>query len=306
MSSKDLSRGTRSTRRAMICALALTAALTAAAPGVAQLDLDKPEDALQAMRKIQCSTVDAKPGFYWWEGKALSRVPGERDRTLFGFYGMNVRACATVEDPEKGTGYRMVSREILLYTDPRSGEVLRTWENPWTGDEVEVIHIANDPVNSRAPSFPMGPRGPYQLGATIQDGRGWLTFEVPLFYENPLGGDYQKYIGGTYQAIEMFNFFFDADRLVDESTTDLVNTHVGWARVSQWLPWMEMGSRVGQMMFHGAGKRVATFDDLPEVLKKEIRASYPKYDEPPPVDDTRENETSWTYFKKVLSEKSGN
>jgi len=61
---------------------------------------------------------------------------------------MNIRQCVAVEDPERGTGYKLVSREILLYLDPQTGEVLETWQNPWSGETVRVLHVANDPVNS--------------------------------------------------------------------------------------------------------------------------------------------------------------
>lgn len=275
----------------------------AALPATAQLDIDDPEDAIQAMRKLQCSTVDGKPTYYWWYGNVYSRIPGERDRLLFQYHGMNVRACVTVEDAERGTGYRMVSRELLFYADPETGKILDTWENPWTGETVDVIHVANDPVNSRGASFPNGPRGPYEFDATIQGSKGWMTFEVPLFYENPLGGDYQQYVGGTYQAIEMFSFYFDSEDLLSAETTELDDAQVGWARMSQWLPWMEMGSRVGQMMFHGAGRRVSTFEEMPDVLTDEIQKNYPLYQQPPALDDDRPNETSWTYFKKKLDER---
>ena len=40
--------------------------------------------------------------------------------------------------------------------------------------------------------------------------------------------------------------------------------------------------------------------DLPAVLRDEIAANYPIYDTPPPGDDARPNETSWTYFRKVF------
>ncbi len=276
----------------------------AGAPLAAEpMDLDDPTGAVKGLRKLQCHMEDGKPAIFWWSGVTYSRVPGEKDRLLFEYEGMNIRACRTVEHPEYGYGYRMVSKEVLIYLDPESGEIVRTWNNPWTGEEVEVVHIANDPVNSRAPIYANGPRGPYQLGAQVKDGRGWLRFEVPLFYPNPLGGDYQKYIGGTYQAIEMFSFYFDAEAMADPQVGGLDDAHVGWSRVAQWLPWMQMGSRAGQVIYHGAGKRVRSWEDLPQNLRDEIAQSYPGFDSPPPVDDDRRNETSWTYFKKWLDQK---
>ena len=76
-----------------------------------------------------------------------SRVQGEADRLLFRVEGMNIRACTSIKDPKRGNGFRMVSRELLFYQDPVTGELMDEWKNPWTGETVEVLHVANDPVN---------------------------------------------------------------------------------------------------------------------------------------------------------------
>jgi len=275
--------------------------LLVAVPTSAQrLNLDDPEDALKAMRKLQAFLEDGKPALYWWQGNVYSRMQGERDRLLFTYQGMNIRTSKTFNDPERGYGYRQLSKEILIYMDPQTKEILRTWKNPWTGKEVEVVHIANDPVNSRA--YAKGPRGPFRLGATFKDGWGSISLEVPLFYANPLGGDYQEYVGGTYQAIEMFNFFFDEEELLGPGD-GAETVSVSWARVSKWLPWMEMGDRPGWIIFNGAGRRIAGWDRLPELLRNEIETNYPDYTSPPPLDDDRPNETSWSYFKKRIDAK---
>jgi hypothetical protein len=282
--------------------LALTTALAVAAEAQGpRLDPTRPEDALKAMRKLQASLVDGKPAVFWFQGSVFSRMPGERDRQLFTYQAMNIRTTYPVTDPARGAGHRLVSREILLYMDPQTKQVLRTWKNPWTGKDVEVVHIANDPVN-QPPSFAQGPRGPARFDATLRDGWGVLTAEVPLFYPNPLGGEYQEYVGGTYHAIELFNFFFREDEVLGPGP-EAPSVSVAWARVCQWLPWMEMGDRPGWLIFNGAGKKIAGYEALPEVLRQEIEAGYPAYQTPPPADDARPNETSWTYFKTKIDEK---
>jgi len=266
----------------------------------AKLDLATPEGALAAQRKIACSLEDGVPITYYWHGDMYSRVPGERDKLLFKVEGMNVRQCGTVEDPQRGKGYRLVSREILLYRDPQSGEVARDWKNPWTGETVKVVHVANDPVNMR-PTFARSADGkPTKFEGTVFQDSWWQTSTIPLFYENPLGGDYQKYVGGTYHATEMFNFFGSVANLVDDRKPS-ADTRVGWVRLSSWLPWMQMGGRAGEVYFHTAGRKIGGWDELPEGMKAEIRANYPIYNAPPPLDDARPNETSWTYFKKQVA-----
>lgn len=261
-------------------------------------ELDTPEQKLRAFRRIQCSEIDQQPIVYGWRGTALSRVEGERDRTLFKVEGMNIRHCVTVKDAERGEGFRLITREILLYLDPDTGEVLRTWKNPWTGKMNQVLHVANDPVN-QGPIFPVNGGRDFELPLQISGDYWWLTSTIPLFYRNPLGGDFQPYIGGTYHATEMFNFMGSLASLTSDST-QTAEAAVGWARLSNWLPWMEMDSRQGLIYMHTAGRKLSGYEELPEVMKQEIARNYPEYNKPPPADDGRPNETSWTYFKKMV------
>lgn len=289
-------------KSAILGSLMLLTGLPPAQSG--ELDISTGEGAVAAQRKIMCSLEDEKPIYYWWHGAAFSRVPGEADRRLFLVEGMNVRQCATINDPERGKGYRLVSREILLYKDPETGKVLEEWENPWTGETVEVIHVTNDPVNSR-PTFEKGRDGkPYRLRLSTKDNAWWMTATIPLFYTNPLGGDYQPYIGGTYHATEMFNFIGDMDDLVD-ADKDTADVRVGWVRMSQWLPWMKMGGRHGNIYMHTAGVKVGGYEDLSDTMKTQIAQNYPIYREPPPIDDPRPNVTSWSFFRDLMESRGG-
>ena len=72
-------------------------------------------------------------------------------------------------------------------------------------------------------------------------------------------------------------------------------------RIAQWLPWVKMGSRAGLMHINAVGKNLGSWDDLPVLLRDEIKTNYPVYT--PPYGDTRKNETSWTYFKKYIDRK---
>ncbi|NDH92576.1 MAG: DUF1838 domain-containing protein, partial [Actinobacteria bacterium] len=64
---------------------------------------------------------------------ANSRAPGEKDRHLFNVIGINTRQCERHTHPTRGAGFRSVSREIMVYLDPTTGQIIDTWKNPWTG-----------------------------------------------------------------------------------------------------------------------------------------------------------------------------
>jgi len=265
-----------------------------------KIDLSTPEGAIAANRKIQCSTIDNKPEFYTWSGRAYARKAGMPDKVLFGVEGMNVRQCVSVDGGKKGTGYRLVTREIMLYTDLRTGKPLDMWVNPYLGQEVKVMHVENDPVN-QPPRFPYTEDGkPAARWWGREDSGSWfMTVAVPLFYHNVLQGDYQKYVGGAYHATEMFNFMGEMDDLTD-GTKDTADAKVGWVRISDWLPWMEMQGREGLFYVQAAGKKVKGFEGMPQVMQDYINTKAPIYKAPPPGDDDRKNETSWTYFQKLI------
>ena len=231
--------------------LACAAVATASAKGAASaLDPAQPGDALKLSRKMTCSLEDGKPIIHWWKGSMMSRVPGERDRVLFNVQGMNIRQCGSFHDAVRGEGYRSVSREVMLYLDPVSNAVLHTWKNPWTGEAVEVVQVANDPVNMRAPVFERDADGkPFKFSATFMKDKAWISGEAPLWYDNPLAGDYQDYVGNKYHAMEMLNAFTNARDLLDPKIKTLPQVAISWARVSDWIPWMKMGGREGVVVF---------------------------------------------------------
>ncbi|MEE4349043.1 MAG: DUF1838 family protein [Pacificimonas sp.] len=271
------------------------------APAAARmLDPSIPEDAVEIAKRMQCGVSADEPAVYHWSGNIYSRVTGEPDRLLFKGEGMNIRRCVEVTDPERGTGWRIISREIMLMLDPETGEVADTWENPWTGETVDVMQIHNDPVNSR-PTFPRGPDGePYEIGSLRVSGPyALMPFEVPLFYPNPLAGGYQDYVGNQYHAMEIFDFAALKDELFD-TTQPTAYPMISWVRISPWAPWMKMGARPGLMIFNAMGNKLRDgFEGLPDILKTEIRENYPIYEEAPPKDDMRRNETTWTKFKML-------
>jgi hypothetical protein len=293
--------------RAALPTLALAMTL-AAFPALATDDLLGPaasregEEALAWSAKMTCGTTEAGvPRYGMWEGKLYSRAPGEKDRHLFNVIGINTRQCERHSDPVRGTGFRSVSREIMVYLDPRSGEIIDRWQNPWTGETVEVIHVANDPVNMRQPRYAREADGkPIRVTLRQYDDSLVASREIPLFYENPLGGAYQEYVGGTYHAMEIFNDYYRAADFTDPKRIRIGESRISWQRISGWLPWMKMRDRPGVMIFNATG--YSTFDKsrIPPRLMQVLTTRYPEYLVPPPLGDPRENATTWTVTKKWI------
>jgi hypothetical protein len=278
------------------------ALLCAGAAGARPLDLAVPEDGVLASKKIACGSLKADAIAYAvWKGKVFSRVNWEADRLLFDVVGYNVRRCPTVTDPQRGTGYRLVSREVMLFLEPGTDKVLEMWNNPFTGERVKVVPVANDPVNLPA-VLPRSRDGtPYRFsGEVIGD---WVVrnLQTPVFQPLPLGKDFAAAFGGHSQAIEVYTHFVPRTELLNDSEAPLKNMHLAWYRVGQWLPWMKMGERPGSLIFSTYGWRIKSLDDLPDILKRMLAMpEYALYREPPPADDTRPMADEYAYFERIM------
>lgn len=286
--------------RLLISSLLIAAGVHAAAAEERHpnaIDLASPEGALAAMRRIWCGDADGSPVYWNWRGEAYARRQGEKDRLLFKVEGLNVRSCVAAQDQKRGAGFRTVSRELLLYLDPATGKPLTRWTNPWTNETVDVVHVSNDPVN--AEHFTRGKDGEPLSWRGHAIGDNWfLTSTIPLFYPNPLGGEYQPEIGGTYHATEMFNFMGDRASLAGGEGPS-AKVLVGWVRMSDWLPWMKMGGREGLVYMHTAGRKLSDWAEVSPLMREEVAAHYPLYRDPPPLDDKRPNVTSWSFFRTL-------
>lgn len=261
----------------------------AAAGDATRIDLDSPRERLEAYIRANGDTSGA-PVATWASGRVYAYVPGEKPRALFGLEVLGMSRFQRIEG-----GYLRLHREIGFYTDLVTGEVLKTWSNPWLGREVEVIPIQNDPVNRRFTientSF-----------SVLESGDDIMFYrEVPLRYPNPLDpATYPENSSGAfYEAIEMFNTFARRDALADASQTSVPSTG-SWTRFGPWLPWMEMGAREGYLLYHSRSLKPRDgLNALPARLREYIATHHPKYLEAPET-FTSPDETSWTFFKKVL------
>jgi hypothetical protein len=243
---------------------------------------------------------DGKDFVFTIRGSAYAYIPGERPFKLFGMDGYNIRR--RVETPEKD-GFFLATREVVFYTDPKTGEIIDEWDNPWTKGKDEVFHIANDPVNARVrvkdgKYVSVSTDGTREFGespAPEENGNYFVwTSDVFPFY--PLGG-FEK----NYTAAELFDFWVPKKELYYD--TPPKNVFVSWTRVGPWLPWMKMDKVAGFIVYHARSERFENWNDLPKKVKEKVRKEYPEYmTAPEKVDPNAKNETSWTYYERKMKE----
>ncbi|MGH3263032.1 MAG: DUF1838 family protein [Trebonia sp.] len=253
-----------------------------------------PREQVELLARIRAST-DGTETTSWWSGDIYGQAPGEPYRHLFGFEGLNVSRLVPVDG-----GYEMLGREAAFYLDPVTREILDRWTNPVTGEQVDVVHIWNDPVNQRMVAD--GPRGPFRLSATLLGDQVCVNMDIPLAYPSPLPtAEFpDNSADDTYRALELFQFYAPATALDDDSDKNVPHT-LSWARLSPWTPWMAMGQRPGGLVFHCRGVKM-DYSGVPERTRAYIAERNPQYASAPEA-WSAPNETSWTYFRKITADR---
>ncbi|MEO8225054.1 MAG: DUF1838 family protein, partial [Gammaproteobacteria bacterium] len=143
--------------------LGLAPGLAAATPGSAVatrkrgLDYADPADNLYAFGKLWAGYD--KPVIGGFHGLMYLRIPGKRMVPVFGYTGTGALLARIDENRDLW----VKSRETGYFTDLRSGDILETWDNPFTGKTVPVYHFYNDvlvgKVGKEIPKFFFGGAG---------------------------------------------------------------------------------------------------------------------------------------------------
>ena len=230
---------------------------------------------------------ESKQKYGWFKGFIMAIRPNKPILDALGFQGFGV---SRLEKQADGS-YAKILREVGLYTDLRTGEVLEEWKNPMTNENVRVVHIANDPFNyvieDHFPEPPKFgdlnqeeiPKIPFILPWQQRGDRLDMEIHINLFYPNAL--DPKKWVresnGPMVQVSEGFAYHVDATKMQDANYTTLPYSGT-WNRITPWLPWMHMGQTPGHMMysaFMGSG------EDLEQVHSRQVldyvEKHYPKY-----------------------------
>ena len=265
-----------------------------------KLDYDDPYDNLYAFGKAWSSYEEQAIGA--WHGLMYGRVGDKRMVPLFGFTGTGVLNCRIAENGD----LQRRSRETGYFTDLETGEVLETWDNPWTGETVEVYHFYNDITTRRTgpeiPIFLMGANDESSTlmneGTVFPDSEGKYPFILPFKqfgdddlmlawdytheYANPVTPDGwpKSSTGPVITPSEHFTMFVSKRELEDRSLP-AARMRAGFSRQSQWWPWMGMGGTpyadgvlFGRMFSH---KGLKGYGDVPRKVLDYIEKHAPEY-----------------------------
>lgn len=273
------------------------------APTSGKLDYSNPNDNLYAFGKIWSSYDEPCIGAF--HGLMYARIPGKRMIPIFGYTGTGALFSKIDE-----TGDLWIkSRETGYFTDLETGDILETWDNPFTGKTVEVYHFYNDvlvgKVGKEIPIFFMGALGDSPTlmneGTVFPDKDGNYPFVLPFQqfgdelmlawdythdYTNPVTpeGWPQSSTGARITPSEHFTFQVNKTELEDRDIPTCRMT-AGFSRISECWPFMQMGGTeyadidiFGRMHSH---KGLKGYGEVPPKLLAYVEKHAPEYLELP-------------------------
>ncbi len=290
------------------------------------LDLTVPKDNLYAFGKLWFS-YDDKPSAAAFHGLMFGMVGNQRLKPLFGYTGFGLFQAKLLDNGN----VRIRGKEVGYFNDPITGDILETWDNPYTGERVEVFNFLNDRIRGELtpeiPKFHFGdkddmptlmnegtivenPDGPTPFILPWQRYGDMLTLEWDYThrYKNPVSADkWPKACTGPYiNPSEHFTFQLDYHQLADRSVPSS-DFACGFSRISPWWPWMKMGGSAEQngMLFGRMNSHKSNngFIDVPPKVLAYTEKHYPEYLEPPSDWDDGFPIGTWeSYAQKVKPE----
>jgi len=259
------------------------------------LDLTNVDRLLEAYVQTDGDTGGAEV-FFWAEGSVYAWIPG-----VGGYHLFDEQLFAVRRFKRLARGWLRLHKEAGVYLDKDTGKLLERWRNPFTGREVEVFQLKNDPVNRE--------HLPEQQG-TVWGMEHWENGDTVCFYRNvfvareadmkvaqyPLQAQ-----GDLHEFGELYNFFASRKALEQPGATSVPMVGCN-SRIGQWLPWMEMGQQRGYLMVQLRFKKVAGVGDLHPLMRDYWMKQDPSIFVAPEA-ITGPNDTSWSYYRKVVDQR---
>jgi hypothetical protein len=256
-----------------------------AAAALPEINFGNPAENLKAFIKLT-GDLDPSVSTVGWFGGDIFAVlgPDKPLVKLVGVEGFGVLRVATQPDGS----YRLFNRELAYYKDPKTGEFIDTWTNPFTNETVVVSPIHNKTVNAEiAPVMKMDFDGtsvevPFSPPWTVQGGKAFSLFEVHTAFPNPMKPDVwpRESAGPVTRISEIFQRTTTLAELADPARTsaDYAGT---WTRIGPWLPWMLQGQAPGHILYRTFMDRTGTADRLPKALRERAEKLHPDFFEAP-------------------------
>ena len=241
----------------LAAASAVPAAAARGPRNLRPLDIMDPRDNLYGFAKMW-GTIGPKAVLSGYQGVQYAVVGNQRAKPVFGYCGFgNIR---NVIQPDGSV--KVMGKECAYFTDLATGQIIDHWDNPWTGERVEVYNFLNDKfrghlgltrkvfkvgdgetVNNAADAGKVPPADePFRLPWQKIGDQYLLSWDYAHEYTNPVTpeGWPRASSGRRINPSEHFALYTPAAEIEDRDRPS-ARYMGGFMRQAPWWPWMKMG-----------------------------------------------------------------
>lgn len=215
----------------------------------------------------------------WFTGKAYAYFPGEPVVPLYNLDGFYLSEYEALDDgSHKATRY-----EVTIKRDLETGELLETWNNPFTNRTDTVVNNVGGPQYKIYNDWGFGrpdtvrtADNPLILEWNIVGDQVWCTWDLFIRFKNPLQPN-QFPLESSGEMLNLVNLSNYKGSLSDIEDPDVLNTsgELIWNAVSGWQPWMRMGQKPGTIIYKAIGVKVDSFKDIPTQIYDAAEKAFP-------------------------------
>lgn len=198
------------------------------------------------------------------------------DGNIIPFFTLNNYVIQKWQPAEDGN-FEVLHYEVGYYSDFDEEVAIDEWENPLTGEIIDLPHFVLGPLprsygpgkGQSAASF-----SPDPMNITMIGDRVYIPTLTKINIPNSLSvEEWGPYGGGaTIYWDSMLVYSADIEDVLDDNKTH-VAAEMHMQNLVSWAPFLKLGESPGRTMGRAYGQHISGFDALP----KDIRAGFEKY-----------------------------
>jgi len=210
---------------------------------------------------------------WWMDGKQYAVINGKAEA----MFGMKVGMFHRFFRQSDGN-FKIAFFELTYFTDLQTGELLRRFDNPYTGETNTVSQIRLGPEirlltqqGLSSPNNPMVQDYASSMGPVrVSNGMIWIptSVEAMIRFPKPTAPEIALSIYTTVSG--------HTDAAFDTSKAS-VPCAFSFSNTQRWMPWMRMGDIQGHLMGVADGCKLEQMSELPEdyiACAREVHGNY--------------------------------
>jgi hypothetical protein len=218
-------------------------------------------DPITMHRKLRFRT-DEGLVFWWLQGVKYGQVGA----TLTPLYTNLIGTIQRIVPTDDG-GFDMTMLEMTILLDTNGDQALSEWKNPYTGEilPVSLRPVGPITVHYNADDSRQMPKtmGGARLESEAEISPAVIVNDDVFMSEVIRARVFRPEREHPYEVNDMSHYHGSLQELADPAVT-MADTTVSFAEVTGWQNWMNMGSRDGALTSRTFGRKVASFDMMPQ------------------------------------------